>query len=80
MLELGEGDVVEELDQELARDILLIGRESFDGNEDGGGSNDEDKKGMDARSGQGADLDGQRIGWGQVGRFVSGRGWEIWHS
>ena len=58
MLELGEGDVVEELDQELARDILLIGRESFDGNEDGGGSNDEDKKGMDARRGKGADLYG----------------------
>ena len=58
MLELGEGDVVEELDQELTRDVLLIGRKSFDGNEDGRGGDDEDKKGMDVRHGKGADLDG----------------------
>ena len=58
MLELGKGDVVEELDQELTRDVLLIERESFNSDEDGGGGNDEDKKGMDARCGKGADLYG----------------------
>ena len=58
MLELGKGNVVEELDQELTRDVLLIGRESFDSDEDGGGGDDEDKKGVDARCGKGADLYG----------------------
>ena len=58
MLELGKGDVVEELDQELTRDVLLIERESFNSDEDGGGGDDEDKKGMDARRGKGVDLYG----------------------
>ena len=43
MLELGKGNMMEELDKELAGDILLVGGESFDGDEDGRGSNDEDK-------------------------------------
>ena len=61
-------------------DILLIGGESFDGDENGWGGNDEDKEGVDMRHGKVADLDGQRVGQGQMGRFISGRGWEIWHS
>ena len=72
--------MVEELDQELARDVLLVGRESFNGNEDGGGGNGEDEESMDARHGEEVDLDGGCIRQGQVGRFIRGRGWEIWHS
>ena len=47
MLELGEGNVMEELDEELAGDVLLIGGEFFDGNEDGWGSDNKDVQGMD---------------------------------
>ena len=43
MLELGEDNVVEELDQKLAMDVLLVWRESFNGDEDGGGSDSEDE-------------------------------------
>ena len=64
MLELGEGDVMEELDQELARDVLLIQRESFDGDEDGGSGDDEDEKSVDARCGEETDLNGNRVRWG----------------
>ena len=64
MLELGEGNVVEELDQELTRDILLVQRESFDGNEDGRGSNDEGEESMGARCGEETDLNGDRVRWG----------------
>ena len=46
VLELGECDVMEELDKELAGDILLIGRESFDGNENGRGRDNKDEKGV----------------------------------
>ena len=35
---------------------------------------------MDARCGKEADLDGDRVRWGQAGRFVRGSGQEIWHS
>ena len=41
MLDLGEGNVVEKLDKELTGDINLVARESFDGDEDGRGGNDE---------------------------------------
>ena len=61
MLELGESNVMEELDQELTRDVLLIGGEPFNCNEDGGGGDDEDEKSVDTGSGQGADLYGQRV-------------------
>ena len=80
MLELGEGDMMEELDQELTGGVSLVRRESFDGDENGGGSDDEDKEGVDARWGKGMDWDGDRVGRGHVGRFVSWSGREIWHS
>ena len=79
MLELGKGDVVEELDQELARDILLVWREFFDGDENGGGSNNEDEQGMDVGCGEETGLNGDRAGQGRVGRFVKQSGWEVWH-
>ena len=40
MLDLGEGDVMEELDEELAREVSLVTGESFNGDEDGRGGND----------------------------------------
>ena len=80
MLELGKGDVMEELDQELAGDIWLVRREFFDSDENGGGSDDEDKEGMDARCGKGMDLDRDRVGRGHVGRFISWSGWKVWDS
>ena len=41
MLDLCEGDEVEELDKELAGDVGLVVRESFDSDEDDGRGNDE---------------------------------------
>ena len=76
---MGKDEVVEELDQELAGGVLLVGRESFDGDEDGGSDDGEDEESMDVRCGE-MDLDGGCIGQGQVGRLVRGRGWKIWHS
>ena len=70
---------MEELDQELAGDVLLVQRESFNGNEDGGSGDDKDEKSMDSRCGEEAGLNGDRVGWGQVERFVRWSGWEIWH-
>ena len=35
---------------------------------------------MDAGCGEKADLNGCKVGWGQVGRFIRWSGWEIWHS
>ena len=58
MLELGEGNVMEELDQKLTRDILLVQMESFDSNEDDGGSDNKDEESMDVRCGEEADLNG----------------------
>ena len=48
--------------------------------EDGGGGNDEDEKSVDMRHGEEADLNGDRVRQGRVGRFVRGSDWEIWHS
>ena len=79
MLELGKGDVVEKLNKELTGDILLVGGESFNGNENDRGSDDEGVKGVNARCGEEMDLDGLKVRWGQVGRFISGRCWEVWH-
>ena len=47
MLDLGEGDVMEELDEELAGDVLLVGGKSFDSNENGGEGDGKDIEGMD---------------------------------
>ena len=80
VLKLGKGDVMEELDQELARDVLLVWRESFDDNEDGGGGDHKDEESMDAGRGKETSLNGNRVGQGQMGRFISGSGQEVWHS
>ena len=48
MLDLGEGNVVEKLDEGLADDILLLVRKSFNSDEDEGGSNNKDVESMDA--------------------------------
>ena len=48
MLELGEGDVMEKLDKELAGDVLLVRGESLNSDEDGGGGNDKDVEGVNA--------------------------------
>ena len=42
-------DVMEVLDEVLASDILLVTGESFNGNKDGGGGDDEDVESMDAQ-------------------------------
>ena len=79
MLELGKGNVMEELDQELTWDILLVGRESFNSNEDSRGGNGKDEESVDTGCGEGTDLNGDRVGQGRVGRFVSGSGQVVWH-
>ena len=35
---------------------------------------------MNMRCGEEVDLNGDRVRWGRVGRFVRWSGWEIWHS
>ena len=40
VLDLGEGDKVQDLDEELASEVGLIAGESFNGNEDGRGGDD----------------------------------------
>ena len=49
MLDLGEGNVVKELDEELAGDVSLVTGESFNGNEDGRGGNNKGVQSMDSR-------------------------------
>ena len=49
MLDLGEGNMVEKLDKELAGNVGLVARESFDGDEDGRGGNDEGIQSVDPR-------------------------------
>ena len=80
MLDLCECDVVEELDEKLTGDVSLVTEESFDGNEDGRGGNDESVEGVNLRHREESDLDGLKVGQGCVGRFVSGRGWEVGHG
>ena len=41
MLDLGKGNVMKELDEELTREIGLIAGECFNGDEDGRSGNDE---------------------------------------
>ena len=40
MLDLGKGDVMKELDEQLTREVGLVAGESFDGDEDSKGGND----------------------------------------
>ena len=49
MLDLGEGNVVEKLDKELTGDVGLITGESFNGDEDDRGGNDEGVQSVDSR-------------------------------
>ena len=77
MLDLSEGNKVKELDKELAGDVGLVTRESFDSDEDGGGSDNEGEQCVNSRGGEKSKPDQLRVGWGRVGRFVSARGCEI---
>ena len=79
MLDLCKCDVVEKLDKELAGNICLVAGESFNGNENGRGGNDEGIEGMNPRCQEESDPDGLRVRWGHVGRFIRGRGWKVWH-
>ena len=49
MLDLGEGNVVEKLDEELTGEVGLVAGESFDSDEDGRGGNDEGIQSVDSR-------------------------------
>ena len=80
MLDLGEGDEVKELDKELAGDVGLVFRESFNSDEDGGRGDDEGVQGINSRGQEKGKSDRLRVGWGHARRFVSVRGQEIWHS
>ena len=79
MLDLGEGNVVKELDEELAGKVHLVTGESFNSDENGRGGNDEGVQGMDSRRGKKGESNQLRVGWGCVGRFIRQSGWEIWH-
>ena len=48
MLDLGKGNVVEKLDQELTGEVSLVTGESFDGDEDGRGGKDQGVQSMDS--------------------------------
>ena len=48
VLDLSEGNEMQELDEELASEVGLIVGESFDGDEDGRGGNDEGVQGVDS--------------------------------
>ena len=80
MLDLCECDVVEELDKKLTGDGSLVAGESFDCNKDGWGGNDKSVEGINLRRREESNPDGLRVGQGHVGRFVSGRGWEVGHG
>ena len=69
---------MEKLDKELADDVHLVARESLNCNEDGGSGNDESKESMNSRCREETGLDGLRVGQGCVGRFIRGRGQEVW--
>ena len=80
MLDLGEGDVMEELDQELTREVSLVVGKSFNGDEDGRGGNDEGIQGKDSGCQKKGESDQLSSGQGCVGRFISWSGGEIWHA
>ena len=80
MLDLGECNVMEELNQELAGNIHLITGETFDSDEDGRDGNDKGIKGIHPGHREESDLDGLRVGQGCVGRFIRGRGQKVGHG
>ena len=49
MLDLGEGNVVEKLDKELAGDVSLVVGEPFNSDEDGRGGNNKGVQSVDSR-------------------------------
>ena len=79
MLDLGKGNMMQELDEELAGKIGLVTGESFDSNENGRGGNDEGVQSVDSRCRKKSESDWLRIGQGNVGRFVRGRCQKVWH-
>ena len=80
VLDLCECNVVEELDEKLTGDISLVTGGSFDRDEDGRGGNDESVEGVNPRCQEESNPDGLRVGWGHMGRFVSGRGRKVGHG
>ena len=80
VLDLSEGGKVQKLDEELAGEVGLVPWESFNGDDDGGGGDNEGVQGVDSRGWEEGKSDRLRVGQGRVGRFVSARGREIWHS
>ena len=80
VLDLGKGGEVQKLDEELAGEVSLVSQESFDGDEDGRGGDNEGVQGVDSRGQEEGKSDRLRVRWGRVGRFMSVRGREIWHS
>ena len=79
MLDLGEGDVMEELDEKLAGEVGLVARESFGGNKDGRGGNNENIQGEDPGCREKGETDWLGSRQGSVGRLVSWSGQEVWH-
>ena len=49
MLDLGKGNMVEKLDEELTGNVGLVTGESFNSDEDGRGGNDEGVQSVDSR-------------------------------
>ena len=80
MLDLGEGNVVEKLDKELTGEVSLVTGESFNSDKGGRGGNDKGVQSVDSRHREKSKSDRLRVHWGHVGRFVSGKGQEVWHS
>ena len=70
VLDLGKGNMMEELNKDLTGDILLVAGKSLNSNKDGGGSDDKGIESMDAWCWEETNKDGLRVGWGQVERFV----------
>ena len=79
MLDLGKGNMMKELDEELAGKVSLITGESFDSDEDGRGGNDKGVQSVDSRCREKRESDWLRVGQGCVGRFIERGCWEIWH-
>ena len=79
MLDLGEGNVVKELDKKLPGEVGLVAGESFDSDENGRGGNDEGVQGKDSGCWEKGEPDQLSVRQECVGRFISRSGWEIWH-
>ena len=80
MLDLCECNVMKELDKKLAGNICLVAGKAFDSNENGRSGNDKGIEGVDLRCQEKTGLNGLRVRWGCMGRFVRGRGQEVGHG